>query len=424
MRNHLLLLGILLFLVVLTGIVFLRGDVLALALPLMIYLGLALWYAPEKIDLQLTREFDHNWLSDGTPVNVRLILENKGSPVEELLIQERLPNGVKLLDGKLTDFISLMPGERYEMAYEIQPPRGQFTWRPTTVLAGEMFALFGREFTIDTSSKLNVRPMHYTVGSIPIRPPQTRGFAGPIPARQAGSGVEFFSIRNYQPGDPMRHINWKAAARHPFDLFTNTQETERVADVGVILDSRSHLNVTARGDSLFEHSTRAAASLAETFLKDGNRVALLVYGGSIHSVFPGYGKVQRERILNALSSARLGRNYALENLGNLPTRFFPARSQIVLISPLQTEDLPVLVQLRAHGYAVILVSPDPVDFELYPVKPDPAKDYAYRLATIERTFLIQQANRIGVQVVDWKVHEPLEPAIKQAVRLQPVLRRL
>jgi uncharacterized protein (DUF58 family) len=420
MRNHLFLLAALIFTIILVGLLSLRGDVLALALPLVVYLGAAVWFSSGEVNLSIQRKLSADWVNEGTPVTVTLTLVNNGSDVEELLLQDRLPPGAQLIDGETSLFISLPARATHELSYTIRPRRGEYNWRPMKGLAGEMFALFGRELLVEAPNKLYVRPAVLQFSPIPIRPPQTRGFSGPIPARQAGSGVDFFSVREYEPGDPQRHINWKIAARHPFDLFTNTHQAERVADVGIILDSRIQLNVFAHGDSLFEHSTQAAASLAATFLGDGNRVALLVYGGSIQSVYPGYGKVQRERILNALARARLGRNYALENLGHLPTRFFPTRSQIVLISPLQFDDLPILVQLRARGYAVMLICPNALDFEIYPGTPNPQEDLAYRLANAERVFMLQQARRIGVQVVDWRVQDPLEPILLHTVRSQPV----
>lgn len=425
MKNQLFLLSSLLFIIVLLGLLTLRGDVLALALPLMAYLGAALWFAPEKIDLQIERKLSKDWVTENKPVNVSLRLKNCGATVDELLIQDHLPPGAQLLEGETATFISLPAGETYELTYTIHPNRGEHRWEPVRCLAGEMFALFGREFEFDTKKLLRARPKISSLGSIPIRPPQTRGFSGPIPARQAGSGVDFFSVREYQAGDPQRRINWKIAARHPFNLFTNVQQAERVADVGIILDSRITLNVFAHGDSLFEHSARAAAALSISFLNDGNRVALLVYGGSIQSVFPGYGKVQQRRILNALARARLGRNYALENLAYLPTRFFPTRSQIILLSPIQPEDIPVLIQLRALGYAVMLICPDPIDFELHSETHSKTKEnLAYRLAYTERAFILQQVRRIGVQIVDWRVHEPLEPALQQTMRSQPIRHHL
>jgi uncharacterized protein (DUF58 family) len=290
----------------------------------------------------------------------------------------------------------------------------------------ETFGLFGRKTRLDAPMSLRVKPTPINLKSIPIRPPQTRGFAGPIPSRQGGAGVEFFSVREYQPGDSQRSINWRIAARHPFDLYTNVHQMERVADVGLIVDARVHVNVRSGGDSLFEHGVQAAAALAGAFLDDGNRVGLLIYGSIIRSVFPGYGKVQRERILEALARAEVGHNYALEHLEYLPTRFFPTRSQIVLISPLIVDDIPVLIQLRARGYAVLVVCPDPIDFDARTSmrnrqrSGDQAAEYAYRIAHTERVFMLQRARRAGIQIVDWRVDEPLGPALQSAVQRQPI----
>ena len=52
------------------------------------------------------------------------------------------------------------------------------------------------------------------------------------------------------------------------------------------------------------------------------------------------------------------------DLALIPTRLFPAHSQVVLVSPLLPDDLNVLIQLRARGYQLMVVSPDPVAHEL------------------------------------------------------------
>ncbi len=75
--------------------------------------------------------------------------------------------------------------------------------------------------------------------------------------------------------------------------------------------------------------------------------------------FPGYGRVQRDRILRTLGRATAGHHFVFETLRNLPTRFFPAQSQVIFVSPVNSDDVPTLIQLRAHDYAVMIVSPEP-----------------------------------------------------------------
>jgi uncharacterized protein (DUF58 family) len=223
--------------------------------------------------------------------------------------------------------------------YAVSGQRGRYKFEGVQVNCCEYFGLFESVSFLPAHTQLSIFPVISPVRSISIHPRQTRGFAGPILARQGGAGTDFYGVREYQLGDPMRRINWKISSRYPQSVFTNESEQERIADVGIILDARQQCDILTKDDSLFEHSVNAAASLAESFLKDGHRVGLYIYGYSVERVFPGYGKIQRENILKALSRAHTGINFALENLNFLSTRFFPSKTQLVMVSPLKPEDL-------------------------------------------------------------------------------------
>jgi uncharacterized protein (DUF58 family) len=229
-------------------------------------------------------------------------------------------------------------------------------------------------------------------------------------------------VREYQMGDVQRRLNWKRLARHEQELFTNEYEQETIGDVGIILDAREGTNVHLPEDTLFEHSIRAAASLADIFVSEGHPVGLLVYGAALERVFPGYGAVQKERILRTLARARTGRNYAMESLNRLPTRFFPARSQLVIVSPLIPPDLAALTRLLANGYSLLIVSPNPVAFEAQAYPPGPEVGLAARLAQVERVLLLQKIRRLGIRLVDWPVDQPLDLTLRTALARQPLNR--
>ena len=165
-------------------------------------------------------------------------------------------------------------------------------------------------------------------------------------------------------------------------------------------------------------AVRAAATLTGPILRSGNRLGMLVYGPGMESVFPGYGKVQQQRILRALARAGAGHNYALESLAHIPTRFFPSGSQIILISPLSPEDPPLVSNLAMLGYGVLVISPNPLIF--VNVGKNGAllsqDDLAWRLATAERRFQIQSMQRAAVRVIDWDVRQSLAPLLQIALR--------
>ena len=108
-----------------------------------------------------------------------------------------------------------------------------------------------------------------------------------------------------------------------------------------------------------------------------------------------------------------------DSLDYLPTRFFPARSQLVLVSPLCSDDLPMLVRLRARGYQLLVVSPDPVAFEVDSMRPGPEVALAARIARVERRLLLRKLREAGVQVVEWQVQRPIEEVVHASLGRAP-----
>jgi uncharacterized protein (DUF58 family) len=411
----------LIFGMIVLGLATLQSGALILAIPLITYLFAAMLQRPEAIRLTVTREISPDYAPQGTPITVKLTITNQGSAIDELVLQDVLPNGVRQIGGKSSSVSFLTMQGEVKLEYTIEAQRGEYRVYEMLVYARDFLGFFEQPLVYRTAPRFVIHPRYPKLDRIKIRPPQTRGFAGPIAARQGGTGIDFWGVREYQPSDPQRQINWKLTARSESELYTNLFEQERVADVGLILDARERTNVMTHSDSLFEHSARAAAALAENFLDDGNRVSLLVYGSGIARVFPGYGRVQHDRILRELAKATPGMNYALESLTHLPTRLFPAKSQLVLVSPLVPEDIPVIVRMRAHGYAVMVISPDPIAYEsaLHRDSISPA----YRIASAERNFMLRQVRQSGVQIVNWQVTQPLETAIREALARQPLVVR-
>jgi uncharacterized protein (DUF58 family) len=406
------------------------GDILVLVIPLLLFCAAGLYFGPEQFDVAATRMLSQNRVRENMPIEVRLTVTNHGARLEEVLIEDFAPRGLHVSgsnaahDDQTALLVSLGPGETAELAYTVEGPRGYYTFSHIRLTARDRFDLFRRQrYFALPEQPLYVLPNVIRLHRIDIRPRQTRVFAGSIPARVGGPGVEFFGVREYQPADPQRHINWRAHARHPQTLFSNEFEQERIADIGLILDARQRTQVELAGQSLFEYSVGATAALAESFLDAGNRVGFLRYGRFLDRVHPGYGKRQRERILRALARAETGESQVFDKLEYLPTRFFPRKSQIVLISPLCSEDTDFLVYLRGQGYEVLVVSPDPVTFEYRAAAPRPEIDLAYRIATLERVALFRRLCQAGVRVVDWDISQPLEFVLATALTRQPAWSR-
>ena len=424
------LLGSLILLLVLAGLAGLRGALLALAMPLLVYFFYGLWRGPDQIMLDVQRVIDADRVTPHTPVKVSVTITNRGNALNELAIEDAVSPALTVANGSNHHLISLPKGRSFSFEFSVSGPRGGFPFETVHTEAGDTLGLMRVLRDFPTSGTLFVLPNISRIRYVPIRPRRTRVYAGAIPARVGGAGVEFFGVRNYEPGDPPRRINWHVTARHMEELYSNEFQQERVADVGIVLDGRERSNLFAGGRSLFEHSVVASAALADAFLLQGNRVGLLIYSRYLQWIVPGYGKLQRERILQALSGAAPGSSQIFDGLQYVPTRVFPSESQIVLVSPLVEDDYLTLIQLRARGYQVLVIVPDPVSFEEQYLLQQASRyaqadvRLAARVVRMERQLMLGRIQRAGVQVIEWNVAQPFDQAMRRAAgwRRQAVYR--
>jgi uncharacterized protein (DUF58 family) len=415
-------LGLLIFLLVIGGLATLKAGWLALAIPLAVYLFASFLLAPERVDLTVARSISVERTAPGMPIIVTLTITNNGSELYHLLLHDPLPPFLKITDGSATRLTSLKTRQTITWTYTMTGQRGFHVFSGLEAEVGDPFGVLVQHQVLPTSGQILILPFAPRVRRVSIRPRVTRVYSGTIPARQGGSGVEFFGVREYAPGDPPRAINWRSTARHQQAVFANEYEQERVADVGIILDGRQRVNEFSHGRSIFEHSVVAAASLTNAFLSTGNRVGLLVYGQFVNWTYPNYGKLQQERILQALARATTGDSQVFSGM-YIPRSLFPAHSQIVLVSPTHFEDVEALVRLRAGGYSLIVVSPDPVLFESRFLPQSAEVRYAARILRLQRHVTLQRLRHAGIQVVDWDVEHPFERVVQSVLSRPPAFLR-
>ncbi|NTU74850.1 MAG: DUF58 domain-containing protein [Anaerolineaceae bacterium] len=387
-----------------------------MSLPFLVYIGIAVLQSPNKVNIKVTHTLEHSSTTAQTPVEITVSIVNAGDSIENLLVCDLPHSSTTILQGQAQQRVCLPAGGQFEWRYTLQAGRGDYPWESIKAIASDPFSLFEMEQAIAIHSELIVRPEVTKLRHLPLRPRNTLHSPGSIPARLAGSGTDFWGIREYHPGDPLQRLNWRKTARQPQKLYTKEFEQEEIADIGLILDARIPADLpSVAGNSFFDHAVCATASLAEIFLREGNRVGLLVFGQKMIHLFPGYGKHQLNKILTDLAGASASPHFSLSYLEYLPIRMFPGRSQIVMISPVGANDLAAYTRMRSMGYQILLVSPNPVEYFAQAAKMDTLNALSIRAARLERNLQLQQLLRLGVRVVDWPVNRSLNEIIHSSL---------
>ena len=195
-------------------------------------------------------------------------------------------------------------------------------------------------------------------------------FAGLHHNRNTGSSIEFAEHKEYAPGDDVRHLDWKAAARID-RLYIKRFEDETEMRTYLLLDVSASMGYQRTSISKLEYGSMLCGALAYLLGQQGDPAGLLLFEEKTRQYLPPRTRPGHIRdLLGLLESAypagRTAPEGALAQIGELAER----RSLIVLLSDLL--DAPPLVsdrlrQLRARGHDVVLfhlLDPDEIDLPL------------------------------------------------------------
>ena len=420
MKHQLVVLSVIVFAILFLGLITVSGIVMLVAIPPVLYLLGGYLLRPTDPQLTAERTVHPSRVLPGQPITVTVNVTNHGEALAEVIISDHVPHGLRVVDGSPSTATVLEQGAQATLSYTIEAARGSYTFDAVTAEVAGSLPVRSQTLELPAEHELITLPDHRALSRIPIAARRTLVFAGTNPARTGGDGTEFFDIRESRGDETVRHLNWRATARTGRPYVTLFQQ-ERVADVAVMLDCRAR--AYPGGVRLFESAAVAAASMADTIIDSGNRVGYLAYGLMVDWLAPGFGKIQRQKILTRIARSRLGDSVVFSSLSSIPERLFPQGSQIVVISPLGRDDVPALERMLATGYAVLVVSPDPT-----PALTDPEAhaDVAAsnHLIRLERAVLIRRLRHAGVAVIDWDTTEALELAVARSLRgIQAAWRR-
>ena len=150
-----------------------------------------------------------------------------------------------------------------------------------------------------------------------------------------GHGLDLADIREYQPEDDVRYIDWNVTARMDTPYVRQYLEDREVTAVFLCDLSPSLDFGTVRSDKRAV-LVDVVGVLARLLTRHGNRVGAILYGGSVErSIPPGGGKLQVLRVLDEIAKRpRLERApfTALGDLLETAARTMRRRSLVFVVS--------------------------------------------------------------------------------------------
>lgn len=196
-------------------------------------------------------------------------------------------------------------------------------------------------------------------------------FAGEYHSVFKGRGMEFSEVREYQPGDDVRNIDWNVSARmnHP---FVKIFDEERELTVMILFDSSSSESFGSVQQQKGQVAVEIAALLASSAIKNNDKVGLIIFSDHIEKfVPPRKGRKHILRVIRELlyfesrdetiPSSETNITVALEYLNQILKR----RATIFLISDFLAEGFEKDLQIanKRHDLVAIHII-DPLEEKL------------------------------------------------------------
>jgi uncharacterized protein (DUF58 family) len=256
---------------------------------------------------------------------------------------------------------SLAPGERAEIATRRHATRrGPQGSVPVELRSSAPFGMADRRRTVAVAGpETLVLPAVFPIGALPfVRSAATQAHAiHTLPRR--GQGPDYLGIREYRPGDSMRHVHWPSTARTGAVMVREFEE-EQTRRLAIVLDASAD---AGEGWTPLDRSCAAAASVAFAATAQGHGARLVAGTEGGPEVL---SRAQEDELLRYLALVTPAAAPFAELLAELDQELRGVET-LVLVAPTWRENgtggrLPGAVMDLADRFptvVVILVATDP-----------------------------------------------------------------
>ena len=231
--------------------------------------------------------------------------------------------------------------------------RGRYKIGPLIVYFFDPFSLFFFKKIYRVYSDLYVYPKTFNIQKFP---PLTKGalpWFGIDTTRVSGDEDEFFGVREYKEGDPIKKIHWISTARKN-RLIVKEFQRQSFYRATVIFNLEKEKNFGAGKNSVAEYIIKIVASTAKHLIEKGVSLEIIAHAGEIVHIPFNKGPGHLEDILRFLAIARAESRVSLGEIFQEFSRYILNDSSLIVI--MTDEDyrhIPAILSLEKRNVSLV-----------------------------------------------------------------------
>ncbi|WP_028313287.1 DUF58 domain-containing protein [Desulfatibacillum aliphaticivorans] len=190
------------------------------------------------------------------------------------------------------------PGASTEIEASVTPAsRGRLGFLDVAIVRPDPFNLINSFKRVSRKQSALILPRRYELPPIHLPSVRKRQPGGFSIAHSVGDSEEFLSMRDYQPGDPLRRIHWRSWAKTGKPIIKEFQE-EFFVRHALVLDTFPE----GRSSRIFEEAVSTAASFASSVQTKESLLDLMFVGAKAYCFTTGRGMGHESLMLEVLAS--------------------------------------------------------------------------------------------------------------------------
>ena len=217
--------------------------------------------------------------------------------------------------------------------------RGEVEFSRCHLLESSSLGLWERRHRLGERTPTKVYPNYQPVLRFALMAvAQRQEQMGIVRKNRAGMSRDFHQLRDYQQGDNLSQIDWKASSKRR-SLIARDYQEQRDQTVIFLVDCGRRMRAMDGELSQFDHTLNALLFLSYVALRQGDKVGILSFGGADRWLLPVKGSQSMTTVLNHLydyETAPFPSDFseAAERL----MRHQHKRAMVVVVSNLRGED--------------------------------------------------------------------------------------